>query len=89
VVVLDNLAVHKQPEVRTAIEALGAQIRVDRRCQPNWSERGVNTGMCRLVIDSNAHVGHARWLFDLDKNSRRVEFLYRGRKWTNSLPPKT
>jgi transposase len=27
VVVLDNLAVHKQPEVRTAIEAVGAQIR--------------------------------------------------------------
>ena len=27
VVVLDNLAVHKQPEVRTAIEAAGAQIR--------------------------------------------------------------
>ena len=27
VVVLDNLAVHKQPEVRTAIEAVGAHIR--------------------------------------------------------------
>jgi transposase len=27
VVVLDNLAVHKQPEVRTAIEAAGAQLR--------------------------------------------------------------
>ena len=27
VVVLDNLAVHKQPEVRAAIEAVGAQIR--------------------------------------------------------------
>ena len=27
VVVLDNLAVHKQPEVRTAIEAAGARIR--------------------------------------------------------------
>ena len=27
VVVLDNLAVHKQPEVRTAIEAVGAQLR--------------------------------------------------------------
>jgi transposase len=27
VVVLDNLAVHKQPEVRAAIEAAGAQIR--------------------------------------------------------------
>ena len=27
VVVLDNLAVHKQPEVRAAIEATGAQIR--------------------------------------------------------------
>lgn len=27
VVVLDNLAVHKQPEVRTAIEAVGARIR--------------------------------------------------------------
>ena len=27
VVVLDNLAVHKQPEVRAAIEAIGAQIR--------------------------------------------------------------
>jgi transposase len=27
VVVLDNLAVHKQPEVRLAIEAVGAQIR--------------------------------------------------------------
>jgi transposase len=27
VVVLDNLAVHKHPEVRTAIEAAGAQIR--------------------------------------------------------------
>ena len=27
VVVLDNLAVHKQPEVRIAIEAVGAQIR--------------------------------------------------------------
>jgi len=27
VVVLDNLAVHKQPDVRTAIEAVGAQIR--------------------------------------------------------------
>lgn len=27
VVVLDNLAVHKQPEVRVAIEATGAQIR--------------------------------------------------------------
>ena len=27
VVVLDNLAVHKQPEVRVAIEAAGAQIR--------------------------------------------------------------
>jgi transposase len=27
VVVLDNLAVHKQPEVRAAIEALGAQLR--------------------------------------------------------------
>ncbi len=27
VVVLDNLAVHKQPEIRTAIEAVGAQIR--------------------------------------------------------------
>jgi transposase len=25
-VVLDNLAVHKQPEVRAAIEALGAQL---------------------------------------------------------------
>ena len=27
VVVLDNLAVHKQPEVRAAIEAVGAQLR--------------------------------------------------------------
>ena len=27
VVVLDNLAVHKQPEIRTAIEAAGAQLR--------------------------------------------------------------
>ena len=27
VVVLDNLAVHKQPDVRTAIEAVGAQLR--------------------------------------------------------------
>ena len=27
IVVLDNLAVHKQPEVRTAIEAVGAQLR--------------------------------------------------------------
>jgi transposase len=27
VVVLDNLAVHKQPEARAAIEAAGAQIR--------------------------------------------------------------
>src|SRR6266568_4618062 len=27
VVVLDNLAVHRQPEVRTAIEAVGAQLR--------------------------------------------------------------
>src|SRR5687767_11348877 len=27
VVVLDNLAVHKQPEVRAAIEAVGAHIR--------------------------------------------------------------
>ena len=27
VVVLDNLAVHKQPEVRTAIEAVGAHLR--------------------------------------------------------------
>ena len=27
VVVLDNLAVHKQPAVRTAIEAVGAQLR--------------------------------------------------------------
>jgi transposase len=27
VVVLDNLAAHKQPEVRTAVEAVGAQIR--------------------------------------------------------------
>jgi transposase len=27
VVVLDNLVVHKQPEVRTAIEAAGAQLR--------------------------------------------------------------
>jgi transposase len=27
VVVLDNLAVHKQPEVRAAIEAAGAQLR--------------------------------------------------------------
>jgi transposase len=27
VVVLDNLAVHKQPEVRVAIEAVGAQVR--------------------------------------------------------------
>lgn len=27
VVVLDNLVVHKQPEVRTAIEAVGAQVR--------------------------------------------------------------
>ena len=27
VVVVDNLAVHKQPEVRTAIEAVGAQLR--------------------------------------------------------------
>jgi len=27
VVVLDNLAVHQQPEVRTAIEAVGAQLR--------------------------------------------------------------
>ncbi len=27
VVVLDNLAVHKQPEVRTAIEAAGARLR--------------------------------------------------------------
>jgi transposase len=27
VVVLDNLAVHKQPEVRTAIEAVGARLR--------------------------------------------------------------
>lgn len=27
VVVLDNLAVHKQPEVRTAIEAVGAHVR--------------------------------------------------------------
>jgi hypothetical protein len=27
VVVLDNVAVHKQPEVRAAIEAVGAQIR--------------------------------------------------------------
>ena len=27
VVVLDNLAVHKQPEVRTAIEAVGARVR--------------------------------------------------------------
>jgi transposase len=27
VVVLDNLAVHKQPEVRAAIEAIGAQLR--------------------------------------------------------------
>ena len=27
VVVLDNLTVHKQPEVRTAIEAVGAQLR--------------------------------------------------------------
>jgi transposase len=27
VVVLDNLAVHKQPEVRTAIEQVGARVR--------------------------------------------------------------
>lgn len=27
VVVLDNLAAHKQPEVRSAIEAVGAQLR--------------------------------------------------------------
>lgn len=27
VVVLDNLAIHKQPDVRTAIEAVGAQLR--------------------------------------------------------------
>ena len=27
VVVLDNLAVHKQPEVRAAIEGIGAQLR--------------------------------------------------------------
>jgi transposase len=27
VIVLDNLAVHKQPEVRAAIEAVGAQLR--------------------------------------------------------------
>ena len=27
VVVLDNLAVHRQPEIRTAIEAVGAQLR--------------------------------------------------------------
>ena len=32
VVVLDNLAVHKQPEVRAVIEAVGAQLRcADRR----------------------------------------------------------
>ena len=44
VVVLDNLAVHKQPEVRLAIERVGASIRV--RCRRTL--RGVK-GACSLI----------------------------------------
>ena len=34
---LDNLAVHKQPEVRAAIEAVGAQLRFLPPYSPNFN----------------------------------------------------
>jgi transposase len=37
VVVLDNLAVHKQPEVRAAIEAVGAQLRFLPPYRPDFN----------------------------------------------------
>ena len=37
VIVLDNLAVHKQPEVRLAIEAVGAQIRFLPPYRPDFN----------------------------------------------------
>jgi transposase len=37
VIVRDNLAVHKQPEVRTAIEAVGAQIRFLPPYRPDFN----------------------------------------------------
>ena len=37
VVVLDNLAVHKQPEVRHAIEAAGAELRFLPPYSPNFN----------------------------------------------------
>jgi transposase len=37
VVVLDNLAVHKQPEVRAAIEAAGAQLRFLPPYSPDYN----------------------------------------------------
>jgi transposase len=37
VVVLDNLAVHTQPEVRAAIQAVGAHLRVLRPYSPDFN----------------------------------------------------
>ena len=64
VVVLDNLAIHKQPAVRAAIEAAGAQLRF---LPPDSSDRNpiasrpmsAATSSVTVAIDSLQHVKNA------------------------------
>ena len=54
VVVLDNLAVHKQPAVRAAIEAVGAQAPLPAALQP-----GFQSDRTRLREAESLHPGRA------------------------------
>jgi transposase len=68
VVILDNLAVHKQPEVRAAIERAGATLRFLPPYSPDFNpieqvfaklKACLRTLKPRSIDDVNTHVAHA------------------------------